>query len=128
MTFLLLPLFALVVTLAAGWYNERRARHAAENAAAAKINAAYERLHEVSNSALRGAPAVRWTHRVLATGRVHHYWRLCHDGRDALISEIAMTNAKRLADLILPDEPEVTTNTGAKSKARPAGGSSSSKS
>ena len=82
---------------------------------------AIERLHAVSDSALRGAPAVLWTHRVLETGRVHHYWILRHDGQQALISEHAMRNAKTLARLILPAGREVTCTSRAKSEA-PAGG------
>lgn len=102
MTFLLLPLFALVVMLAAGWYNERRARHAAENAASAQINAAYERLHEVSNSAMRGAPAVKWTRSYpVPPGADSWYWRLRVAGGDILLTDEQFKTARERAQHLI---------------------------
>ena len=88
MTFLLLPLFALVFALAAGWVRERRARHASEAEASGKIATAYERLHEVSNSAMRGAPAVKWTRSYpVPTGADPWYWRVRVAGENLLLTD-----------------------------------------
>lgn len=88
--------------------------------------AAIERLHAVSDSALRGHPMVQWRHPAPQPASDLWYWRARFDGTEYLFTEEAVRTARQRAELLLPTAgPEVTTITAAKSEAR-AGVESSS--
>ncbi len=106
---LFLLLGAAIVALA---LRDRRRRFAAEAAAAqasahqcraerdAKI--AYERLHAVSNSALRGAPVVKWSRpQPVAPGADAWYWRVRVAGEDLLITDEQFRIARHRAAHLL---------------------------
>lgn len=76
----------------------RRARDDAE----ARASKANERLHAVSNSALRGHPLVRWTHPNPSPASDRWYWLARFDGRQALFTAEALDTATKRATLLLP--------------------------
>ena len=85
---------------------------------------AVERLHAVSDSALRGCPAVQWRRgEPLAPGADAWYWRVRVAGEELLLTDEQFRTARQRADHLLPAGREVTTRAVAKSAA-PAGGTS----
>ena len=82
---------------------------------------AIERLHAVSDSALRGHPMVQWRHPAPQPASDLWYWRARFDGTEYLFTEEAVRTARQRASLLLPAGREVTTSAVAKSEA-PAGG------
>ena len=83
--------------------------------------AAIERLHAVSDSALRGHPMVQWRHPAPQPASDLWYWRARFDGTEYLFTEEAVRTARQRASLLLPAGREVTCTSRAKSEA-PAGG------
>lgn len=107
MTLLLLPLFALLFVLAAGWYHERaeheRTRRAHSRTYAALVESE-EHRDAVKRSALKGAPLVKW-HRDLAAGLPNGadmwYWRIRTADGDLLLTDEQLKVAqKRAAGLL----------------------------
>ena len=85
---------------------------------------AIERLHAVSDSALRGCPAVKWTRgQPLAPGADAWYWRVRVAGEELLLTDEQFRAARQRADHLLSAGREVTTSAVAKSET-PAGGPS----
>lgn len=113
MTLLLLPLFALLFVLAAGWHHELRAHHRTQRAHSrtyAALVESEEFRDAVKRSALKGAPLVRW-HRDLSGGKRANtddwYWRIrTADGDLLLTDEQLQVARKRAAGLLHPNETE----------------------
>lgn len=83
---------------------------------------AIERLHAVSDSALRGCPAVQWRRgEPLAPGADAWYWRVRVAGEELLLTDEAFRTARQRADHLLPGGREVTYRVEAKSEAPAAG-------
>lgn len=75
---------------------------------ATRADVAIERLHSVSDSVLRGFPAVKW-HRDIAAGLPAGadmwYWRIRIAGEDLLLTDEQYEVAKRRADFLLSSKP-----------------------
>ena len=83
---------------------------------------AIEHLHAVSDSALRGFPAVQWRRLYpVPEGADAWYWRVRVAGEELLLTDEQYRVARQRADHLLPAGREVTTRAVAKSEA-PAGG------
>lgn len=68
-----------------------------------RLNQAYERIHEISNSALRGAPVVRFAHPApVPPAADHWYYRVRLDAYDHLFTEEAVREARQRARLLIP--------------------------
>lgn len=103
MTLLLLPLFALIFVLAAGWHHELRAHHRTQRAHSrtyAALVESEEFRDAVKRSALKGAPLVRW-HRDLAAGLPSGadmwYWRIRTAEGDLLLTDEQVQVARKRA-------------------------------
>lgn len=103
MNLLLLPLFALLFVLAAGWHHELRAHHRTQRAHSrthAALVASEEYRDAVKRSALKGAPLVRW-HRDLAAGLPSGadmwYWRIRTADGDLLLTDEQLKVARKRA-------------------------------
>lgn len=108
MTILLIPLFALLFVLAAGWHHELRAHHRTQRAHSrtyAALVASEEYRDAVKRSALKGAPLVRW-HRDLAAGLPNGadmwYWRIRTADGDLLLTDEQVQVARKRAAGLLP--------------------------
>ena len=70
----------------------------------ARLSAATEDRHSIANSAMRGAPAVKW-HRELAAGLPNGadvwYWRIRVAGEDILLTDEQFTVARARADHLI---------------------------
>lgn len=111
MILLLLPLFALLFVLAAGWHHELRAHHRTQRAHSrthAALVASEEYRDAVKRSALKGAPLVRW-HRDLAAGLPSGadmwYWRIRTADGDLLLTDEQLKVAQKRAAGLL-SQPE----------------------
>lgn len=68
-----------------------------------RLDQAYERIHDISNSALRGAPVVRFAHPApVPPAADHWYYRVRMDANDHLFTEEAVREARQRARLLIP--------------------------
>jgi hypothetical protein len=68
-----------------------------------RLNQANERLHAISDSALRGAPVVRFTHPPPVPPTVDPwYYRVRMEAHDHLFTEEAVREARQRALLLIP--------------------------
>ena len=71
------------------------------------LNAAYERLHAVSNSNLRGHPLVKWRHPQPVPSSDTWYWRARFEGLEYLFTEEALRTARTRGALHFESRPAV---------------------
>lgn len=70
-----------------------------------RLDQAYERIHDISNSALRGAPVVKFTHPSPVPPTADHwYYRVRMDACDHLFTEEAVREARQRARLLIPQK------------------------
>lgn len=98
---LLLAATAGVLGLKLAQEREERV-HCSEHCSA--LNRAYERLHSVSNSALRGHPLVKWRHPQPVPAADRWYWRARFEGVEHLFTDEQITAARQRADLHFPSK------------------------
>lgn len=71
-----------------------------------RLDQAYERIHDISNSAWRGAPVVRFAHPApVPPAADHWYYRVRLDDHDHLFTEEAVREARQRAGLLIPAKP-----------------------
>jgi hypothetical protein len=108
----ILILVSLCVALAAALLRSHRARAASAEILELKQaqiwqlkrseQLAIERLHAVSNSALRGCPAVKWQRpQPVPAGADANYWRIRIAGEYLLLTEEQFRAARQRADHLL---------------------------
>jgi len=74
-----------------------------------KLAAANERIHEFSNSLLRGFPVVKFRHpEPVPANADHWYYRIRMENLDHLFTEEAVREARRRAELLIPPPPKLT--------------------
>lgn len=68
-----------------------------------RLDQAYERIHAISDSCLRGGPVVRFAHPApIPPTADHWYYRVRMDALDHLFTEEAVREARQRATLLLP--------------------------
>lgn len=83
---------------------ERIRRERAE----ADARRANERIHQISNSAMKGHPLVKWRHPQPNPAGDTWYWRARFEGRNALFTDQAVQAAYQLGNLHFPTSTPTT--------------------
>lgn len=72
------------------------------------LDKAYERIHAISDSCLRGSPVVKFAHPApVPPAADHWYYRVRMDAHDHLFTEEAVREARQRALLLIPSKPDL---------------------